>query len=107
MTKRSVLAAILLSFVLTATSAAQATEFTYQGQLQSSSAAANGNFDFEFMLFDAAFGGSQLGLTLTRSGVAIANNAAARRKRGEDKAQGRNKRIENCSVLDGFPGADM
>jgi hypothetical protein len=73
MTKRSVLAAVLLSFVLAGTSAAQATEFTYQGQLQVSSAAANGSFDLEFVLFDSAFGGSQLGLTLTRTGVAVAN----------------------------------
>jgi hypothetical protein len=51
--------------------AAQTTEFTYQGQLQSSSSPANGSFDFEFALFDG--GGSQIGSTLTRSGVAVAN----------------------------------
>ncbi|MEQ1641891.1 MAG: tail fiber domain-containing protein, partial [Pyrinomonadaceae bacterium] len=53
--------------------AGQTTEFTYQGQLQSSSTPANGSFDFEFALFDAVGGGSQIGSTLTRSGVTVAN----------------------------------
>ena len=52
---------------------AQTTEFTYQGQLQSSSAPANGSFDFEFLLFDSLTAGAQIGSTLTRSGVAVAN----------------------------------
>ena len=51
----------------------QTTEFTYQGQLQSSSAPASGSFDFEFLLFDASAGGTQIGSTLTRNGVAVAN----------------------------------
>ena len=52
---------------------AQTTEFVYQGQLQSSSAPATGSYDFEFLLFDALTGGSQIGSTLTRSSVAVAN----------------------------------
>ncbi|MEQ1606371.1 MAG: tail fiber domain-containing protein [Pyrinomonadaceae bacterium] len=48
----------------------QTTEITYQGQLQSSSTPASGNFDFEFALFDG--GGTQIGPTLQRSGVAVA-----------------------------------
>jgi hypothetical protein len=55
----------------------QATEFTYQGQMQSGGAAANGNFDLEFALFDAAAGGSQVGSTLARSGVAVTNGIFA------------------------------
>jgi uncharacterized protein YgbK (DUF1537 family) len=31
----------------------QTTDFTFQGNLKSSSTAANGNFDFEFALFDS------------------------------------------------------
>ncbi|MEO8136116.1 MAG: hypothetical protein ABI831_19340, partial [Betaproteobacteria bacterium] len=50
---------------------AQPTEITFQGQLQNSSAAANGNFDFEFLLFDS--GGSQIGSAISRNGVAVAN----------------------------------
>lgn len=49
----------------------QTTEFTFQGSLQNSSAPANGNFDFEFLLFDALSGGTQLGTTLVRSSVAV------------------------------------
>jgi hypothetical protein len=65
---------VVLLFVLLAlaeSGAAQTTELTYQGQLQSSSAPANGSFDFEFALFDS--GGTQIGATLTRSGVGVAN----------------------------------
>ncbi len=47
----------------------QGTETTYQGQLQNSSVAASGSFDFEFALFDS--GGVQIGPTLTRNGVAV------------------------------------
>lgn len=49
---------------------AQTTEFTYQGQLQDASAPADGNYDFEFLLFDAS--GNQVGSTLTKPGIAVA-----------------------------------
>lgn len=62
------LAAVL---ILNLAAFAQTNEFTYQGQLQSSSAPANGSFDFEFVLFDA--GGSQVGPVVPRNGVAVAN----------------------------------
>ncbi len=65
---------VLLSvFFLRSPAGAQTTEITFQGQLQSSSALANGNFDFEFLLFDSAGGGTQIGSTITRNGVAVAN----------------------------------
>lgn|GEM_PF-6037506 len=44
--------------------AAQTTAFIYQGRLTDTSAAANGNYDMQFSLFDAASGGSQVGSTL-------------------------------------------
>ena len=53
-------------------SAAQTTTFTYQGKLNDSSIAANGNYDFQFALF----GGSplaQVGPTLTRTSVPVTN----------------------------------
>jgi hypothetical protein len=65
---------LLIAFVLlfsTAIASAQTTEFTYQGQLTSSSALASGSFDFEFALFDG--GGTQIGSTITRSGVPVTN----------------------------------
>ncbi len=56
---------------------AQTTEFTYQGNLQNASALATGNFDFEFLLFDSLSGGTQLGATLTKSGVAVSTGSFA------------------------------
>ncbi|HUT23616.1 MAG TPA: hypothetical protein VM492_04660, partial [Sumerlaeia bacterium] len=42
------------------------TAFTYQGYLASGGAEANGNHDFQFALYDAANGGSQVGVTVTK-----------------------------------------
>lgn len=64
-----VLAVVVLLF--SSNGHAQSTEITYQGQLESASAPANGNFDFEFRLFDG--GGSQIGSTLTRGAVSVTN----------------------------------
>lgn len=47
----------------------QSTEITYQGSLRDGANLASGNFDFEFALFDA--GGTQLGTTQSRNGVAV------------------------------------
>ncbi|MBK9163380.1 MAG: tail fiber domain-containing protein [Acidobacteria bacterium] len=52
---------------------AQTTEFNYQGSLKDGASAANGNYDFEFALFDAVSGGAQLGSTLSLNSVAVAN----------------------------------
>jgi hypothetical protein len=51
----------------------QTTQFTYQGSLNSGGATANGSFDFEFLLFDALSGGSQVGSTITQSSVPVVN----------------------------------
>jgi hypothetical protein len=55
----------------------QTTEFTYQGTLIMSGSPANGNFDFEFLLFDSLANGTQLGSTLARNGVPVTNGAFA------------------------------
>jgi hypothetical protein len=47
--------------------------FTYQGQLKVSGAPANGQFDFVFKLYDAAAAGVQVGSTITRENVVVAN----------------------------------
>ena len=52
---------------------AQSTEFSFQGSMKDGAAAANGNYDFEFRLYNAVSGGSQVGLTLTQSLVAVTN----------------------------------
>ncbi len=50
---------------------AQTTEFTYQGSLKDGASPANGTYDFELALYDGS--GGQLGGTLTRNGVVVAN----------------------------------
>lgn len=69
---------IFLILMIAVTQAfAQTTEFTYQGQLQNSSLPANGVYDFEFVLFDAASGGVQSTPVLPRSGVTVTNGIFA------------------------------
>jgi|CXWL01.1.fsa_nt_gi hypothetical protein len=72
-----VLTLVLLLFTLYVCSApkvrAQTTEFTYQGSLKDGANPANGNYDFEFALYDAASAGIQLGSTQSRNGVAVSN----------------------------------
>jgi|KBSSwiStaDraftv2_1062776.scaffolds.fasta_scaffold07894_5 hypothetical protein len=54
---------------------AQSTEFTYQGTLSNAGSPANGGYDFEFLLYDAVAGGSQLGSTMALNNVAVANGS--------------------------------
>ncbi|MFN0277174.1 MAG: hypothetical protein ACKVRN_01090 [Pyrinomonadaceae bacterium] len=64
-------ATLVLLFAFVA--GAQTTEFVYQGQLQNAAVPANGNHDFEFLLFDQLAGGTQIGTMLPRNAVAVAN----------------------------------
>ena len=52
---------------------AQTTIFAYQGRLEFDGVPANGQFDFQFKLFDATSGGSQQGLTLEQLNLAVTN----------------------------------
>lgn len=52
---------------------AQTTAFTYQGSLKDGASPANGNYDFEFKLFDLVSAGAQQGSTIQRLNVAVAN----------------------------------
>lgn len=66
----------ILFYVCFAVSVAgQTTAFTYQGSMQTSGNPANGNYDFEFKLFDLASAGSQQGSTLQRLNVAVTNGS--------------------------------
>ena len=56
---------------------AQTTEFTFQGSLKDNAVAANGNYDFEFALFDALTAGSQIGSTIPRNNVVVTNGIFA------------------------------
>jgi hypothetical protein len=47
------------------------TTFTYQGRLTSAGLPADGTFDFQFRLYDAAVGGSPSGPTVTRDDVSV------------------------------------
>ncbi len=62
---------VLVLHALGANAAPQGTAFTYQGRLEQSGVLASGPFDFTFRLFDAAGGSTQIGATLTRTGVAV------------------------------------
>jgi hypothetical protein len=56
---------------------AQGTAFTYQGQLNSNGSSANGVYDLQFTLFDAAQNGNQIGAALISSAVTVNNGAFA------------------------------
>jgi hypothetical protein len=62
--------ALLLAAVHAAN--AQGTAFTYQGRLADDGTPANGNHSLRFILYNAEFGGSQVGPTLTNEPVAVA-----------------------------------
>jgi len=49
------------------------THFTYQGQLRGSGIPVVGNADFQFSLHDSEIGGNQVGMTRSKTDVAIAN----------------------------------
>jgi hypothetical protein len=52
---------------------AQGTAFTYQGRLNNGTNPATGLYNFEFSLFTAPSGGSQVGSTVTTSGIGVTN----------------------------------
>ena len=68
---------VLILVACAVTSRAQTTSFTYQGSLKDGGVAANGNYDFEFVLFDALSGGTQLGSTIPQNSVAVSNGTFA------------------------------
>ena len=51
------------------------TSFTYQGRLTDGGSPASGAYDLQFVLFDAAVGGSQVGPILARGDVPGATRA--------------------------------
>jgi hypothetical protein len=51
--------------------AANGTAFTYQGRLTDGGAAANGAYDFRFILYNAAAGGAQVGPIVTQNGLPV------------------------------------
>ena len=64
---RAVLSILFITLLSVWSASAQTTEFTYQGSLKDGNAAAGGNYDFQFALFNAASGGTQLGPVVSRT----------------------------------------
>jgi hypothetical protein len=76
MMKRWLAVSVLSALVALMTLAcvhAQGTVFTYQGFLKVSGNPANANYDFQFSLWTAASGGTQIGSTLTLTSVPVQN----------------------------------
>src|SRR5688572_23364317 len=72
MNKRQIISWCLFVALCAATAGAQTTEFLYQGSMRDGANAAAGTYDFEFSLFSALSGGTQIGMTQSRNGVAVA-----------------------------------
>jgi hypothetical protein len=73
---RNVVVGVVACLALAASSFSQTpvgTAFTYQGRLTDGSVPANGIYDLEFALYDAATDGAQLVPTVTKEDVAVAD----------------------------------
>ena len=57
----------------TTLAASLGTAFTYQGKLADGGQSANGSYDFRFMLYDVASGGSAVAAPITNSAVGVTN----------------------------------
>lgn len=68
-----IFALFLCLVVFSGTSLAQTTTFTYQGRLTDSASAANGTYEMQFALYDAASNGSHIGSTITNTNVSVSN----------------------------------
>jgi hypothetical protein len=62
---------LLFAIFITSSASGQSTSFSYQGTLNQGGAPANGSFDFEFRLYDALSGGTQIGTVNTFNAVAV------------------------------------
>src|SRR5258708_28158690 len=64
---------LLLSFIVIPVNAAfcQTTGFTYQGSLSNGGHPANGQYDFQFKLFDASTSGSQVSSSVTKNNITV------------------------------------
>jgi len=85
-----ILVLLTLGFLFIPAITAQTTEFTYQGSLRDGGQTPNANYDFEFRLYDAREGGTQIGSVLTRTAVPVSEGIFA----------------VTLDFPGGFPGAD-
>lgn len=66
-------AALLLWLLSFGIAQAQSTQFSYQGRLTDNSLPANGTYDFQFKLFDAVSGGTQVGTTVSPTNINVSS----------------------------------
>ncbi len=93
--KQTCLAVTLAIILLACTDLwAQTTAFNYQGSLQTSGTPANGNFDLQFLLFDALTNGSQLGTTISANNVVVTNGIFSVTLDFGSQFQGANRYLE-------------
>src|SRR5262245_40728025 len=64
---------LVLIVLLNVAANGQNSAFTYQGSLNDNGNPANGNYDFQFKLFDLLNGGAQQGTTQTVTNIVVAN----------------------------------
>jgi len=99
-----ILATLVLALSVTV-SVAQTTSFTYQGRFTDGGAAANGEYDMQFKLFDFASvgAGNQVGSTIALSSVpgAIAVGGGLIAKTLYDRTRARAAKIEGEAALAG------
>lgn len=57
--------------ILVSLAGAQSTAFSYQGKLLVSGVPANGNYDFQFRIYDLPTGGTQIGATPLRTNIPV------------------------------------
>jgi hypothetical protein len=68
-----ILFAVSYFLICVIAASAQSTAFTYQGKLSENGSPANGSYEFEFTLFAALTGGTQIGPVNTREEVMVIN----------------------------------
>ena len=68
---RLLISALFCVSLCATVAAAQTTGFTYQGRVTDGGMPANGNYDLQFVLWDSASGGNQVGLTQMLNAVPV------------------------------------
>lgn len=70
---QTIFISLMIVFVTTSMVSGQTTAFNYQGKLTDGGSPANGNYQFQFKLFDALSGGAQIGSTISDIGITVVN----------------------------------
>jgi hypothetical protein len=85
---------VLLVLIFGNVTGAQTTAFTYQGNLTLGGAPASGNYDFQFVLFSVATGGTPLGLGLGINNVPVTNGSFSAILNFQNQFTGSNRFLE-------------